>query len=591
MMKLKEISASILVLFFHGCIIASAARDVQSSQRRWLADNHVPDETSAGIRMSAQAQHSKPNIVFILTDDQDVTMDAISPMTNTLNMLGKQGMTFTNMFTSSPLCCPSRSSILTGNYIHNHGAMNNSIQGNCSSVAWQQGPEKKTFATYLNKAGYRTFFAGKYLNQYGQKEVGGLAHIPPGWDDWIALKLNSVYYNYSLSVNGKEEVHGDDYHKDYLTDLINNRSMEFLQKQSVSSPFFMMMSTPACHSPFDSAPQYMSHFTDKKAPRGPSFNVHSADKHWLIRRAANPMSNASITYLDDSFRKRWRTLLSVDDMVKNLVTLLTTKKMIDNTYIIFSSDNGFHLGQFSLPNDKRQLYEFDIRVPLIIRGPGISPGTTSKQIAVNIDIMPTIVEMATGSAPSEVDGISLMPLLIARNESMAWRETVLIEHRGEGNTTNNPGCKDTVNLCIPPNTTNEITTVPWRQEILIEHTGEWKATGYRGCPHTEFLDTCYPSCVCEDARNNTYTCVRTSTSQESYVYCNFADNENFQEFYNVTADPHQLTNTIHKLDPKFITSQNEKLIVLSMCKGPSCRQLIPPPPSPSSKHGNSIDGA
>ncbi|XP_030827907.1 N-acetylglucosamine-6-sulfatase isoform X5 [Strongylocentrotus purpuratus] len=477
MMKLKEISASILVLFFHGCIIASAARDVQSSQRRWLADNHVPDETSAGIRMSAQAQHSKPNIVFILTDDQDVTMDAISPMTNTLNMLGKQGMTFTNMFTSSPLCCPSRSSILTGNYIHNHGAMNNSIQGNCSSVAWQQGPEKKTFATYLNKAGYRTFFAGKYLNQYGQKEVGGLAHIPPGWDDWIALKLNSVYYNYSLSVNGKEEVHGDDYHKDYLTDLINNRSMEFLQKQSVSSPFFMMMSTPACHSPFDSAPQYMSHFTDKKAPRGPSFNVHSADKHWLIRRAANPMSNASITYLDDSFRKRWRTLLSVDDMVKNLVTLLTTKKMIDNTYIIFSSDNGFHLGQFSLPNDKRQLYEFDIRVPLIIRGPGISPGTTSKQIAVNIDIMPTIVEMATGSAPSEVDGISLMPLL------------------------------------------------------------------------------------------------------------------NFQEFYNVTADPHQLTNTIHKLDPKFITSQNEKLIVLSMCKGPSCRQLIPPPPSPSSKHGNSIDGA
>ncbi|XP_030827905.1 N-acetylglucosamine-6-sulfatase isoform X3 [Strongylocentrotus purpuratus] len=555
MMKLKEISASILVLFFHGCIIASAARDVQSSQRRWLADNHVPDETSAGIRMSAQAQHSKPNIVFILTDDQDVTMDAISPMTNTLNMLGKQGMTFTNMFTSSPLCCPSRSSILTGNYIHNHGAMNNSIQGNCSSVAWQQGPEKKTFATYLNKAGYRTFFAGKYLNQYGQKEVGGLAHIPPGWDDWIALKLNSVYYNYSLSVNGKEEVHGDDYHKDYLTDLINNRSMEFLQKQSVSSPFFMMMSTPACHSPFDSAPQYMSHFTDKKAPRGPSFNVHSADKHWLIRRAANPMSNASITYLDDSFRKRWRTLLSVDDMVKNLVTLLTTKKMIDNTYIIFSSDNGFHLGQFSLPNDKRQLYEFDIRVPLIIRGPGISPGTTSKQIAVNIDIMPTIVEMATGSAPSEVDGISLMPLL------------------------------------IPPNTTNEITTVPWRQEILIEHTGEWKATGYRGCPHTEFLDTCYPSCVCEDSRNNSYTCLRSIDEENSTIYCEFSDTQNFQEFYNVTADPHQLTNTIHKLDPKFITSQNEKLIVLSMCKGPSCRQLIPPPPSPSSKHGNSIDGA
>ncbi|XP_071492103.1 N-acetylglucosamine-6-sulfatase-like isoform X2 [Diadema antillarum] len=503
---------------------------------------------SAGSKSREQPRVvDKPNIVFILTDDQDVTMDAITPMKNTLNLLGKQGMTFQNMFTSSPLCCPSRSSILTGNYIHNHGAMNNSLDGNCSSVAWQQGPEQSTFATHLQKAGYTTFFAGKYLNQYGSPKAGGLAHIPPGWNQWIALKYNSVYYNYTLSVNGEAEQHGDDYHKDYLTDLINNRSMAFLQKQVSGAPFFMMLSTPACHSPFDSAPQYMKEFTNKKAPRGPSFNIHAADKHWLIRRAQNPMSNTSVTYLDDAFRKRWRTLLSVDDMVKNIVTLLDSQKLLDTTYIIFSSDNGFHLGQFSLPNDKRQLYEFDIRVPLIVRGPGIPAGSTNAYMVANIDIMPTIVHLATGTAPSDVDGLSLVPLLGSS--------------RGKS------------------------TAIPWRDKVLIEHNGEYRAAGYRGCPNTEFLDNCQPSCVCEDSRNNTYTCLRSIADGDSSIYCEFSDKENFQEFYNMTADPHQLTNFVGKLDPKFVADQNEKLILLSMCKGPSCRQLVPPP----RREGNPAD--
>lgn len=541
----EKLAVFFAVLCLAGTITSSIAdHDVRFTLNS--RGSQVPKKEVHGDGRSAPARPrkavDKPNIVFILTDDQDVTMDAITPMTHTLELLGKHGMTFNNMFTSSPLCCPSRSSILTGNYIHNHGALNNSISGNCSSVAWQQGPEKKTFATYLKSAGYSTFFAGKYLNQYGKSAVGGLAHIPPGWDQWIGLQLNSRYYNYSLSVNGKEEVHGDDYHKDYLTDLINNRSMEYLQKQSGSHPFFMMMSTPACHSPFDSAPQYVSQFTDKKAPRGPSFNVHAADKHWLIRRAQNPMSNSSITYIDETFRKRWRTLLSVDDMVKNVVTLLDSKKLLNKTFIIFSSDNGFHLGQFSLPNDKRQLYDFDIRVPLIVRGPGIPVGSKNSNLVANIDIMPTIVAMATGAAPSDVDGLSLMPLL------------------------------------IPKTSKKKTNQVAWRQEILIEHNGEWNAKGYTGCPHTEFLNTCSPNCVCEDALNNTYTCLRTmSQADDNFVYCNFADTQNTQEFYNMTADPHQLTNIVGKLDPKFLTSQNKELIIMSQCKGPSCRRLVPPP--------------
>ena len=123
-------------------------------------------------------------------------------------------------FVTSPLCCPSRSSILSGQYIHNHHARNNSISGGCSSPGWQQGPEKHSVSTYVKKLGYRTFFGGKYLNQYGMPQVGGPEHVPPGWDEWVGLVGNSRYYNYTLSVNGNPEKHGDTYASDYLTDIL-----------------------------------------------------------------------------------------------------------------------------------------------------------------------------------------------------------------------------------------------------------------------------------------------------------------------------------------------------------------------------------
>ena len=121
---------------------------------------------------------------------------------------------------TSPLCCPSRSSILTGQYVHNHHAKNNSLSGGCSSSSWQQGPEKRSISTYMKSMGYKTFFGGKYLNRYGNPHVGGPQHVPPGWDEWYGLVGNSRYYNYTLSVNGQPEKHGDSYGPDYLTDLL-----------------------------------------------------------------------------------------------------------------------------------------------------------------------------------------------------------------------------------------------------------------------------------------------------------------------------------------------------------------------------------
>nr|XP_002731690.2 PREDICTED: N-acetylglucosamine-6-sulfatase-like [Saccoglossus kowalevskii] len=489
---------------------------------------------------SCCATPKKPNIVFILTDDQDVVLGGMTPMTKVKKLIGSAGITFTNMFTTNPLCCPSRSSILTGNYVHNHGALNNSISGNCSSPLWQNGAEKSAFITYVKQMGYNTFFAGKYLNQYGDKDAGGVEHIPPGWDWWNGLVHNSVYYNYKLSVNGTAETHGHDYKKDYLTDLINNRAQDFLTIQHENSkPFFMMLSTPACHAPFDSAPQFMKNYTNKRAPRTASYNKHGSDKHWLVRHQVTPMKNDSVENTDDIFRKRWRTLLSVDDMVENVINTLSKKKLLNNTYIIYSSDNGYHLGQFSMPRDKRHLYEFDIRVPLLIRGPGIPAGKVIDEPVLNIDLAPTFIELSGHEVPSDVDGMSLITLLHSN---------------------------------LPASSR-------WRQDFLVEHNGEHAPDGkYPPCKNTGGLQACSPiDCSCEDAINNTYICRRTLNDTVNMMYCEFSDSESFVEMYNISKDPDQLVNIIHQVDPHIIEEQNERLEMLMICQGASCREVGPIP--------------
>ncbi|XP_061117331.1 N-acetylglucosamine-6-sulfatase-like isoform X1 [Conger conger] len=454
---------------------------------------------------------------------------AVTPMKKARALIGDAGAFFSNAFTVTPLCCPSRSSILTGRYPHNHQVHNNSLTGNCSSPAWQKGPETLAFPVYLNKQFYQTFYGGKYLNQYGQKEAGEVSYVPPGWDQWHALVGNSQYYNYCLSVNGKEEKHGDSYEKDYLTNLITNRSLEFLDKRSPQHPFFMMLAPPAPHSPWAAAPQYQGAFNGTKAPRDGSFNKPGKDKHWLLRQAVSPMSDTSIAFLDNAFRKRWQTLLSVDDMVEKVVKKLEDLQLLNSTYIFYTSDHGYHSGQFSLPIDKRQLYEFDIRVPLMVRGPGIKPKQTLKAPVLNIDLAPTFLDIAgVNLSLVNVDGESFLP------------------HMTLGNGTARP-------------------------YFLVAHTGEGHAEADPACPKLgPGLAHCFPDCVCEDACNNTYACVRTLT-ENNLQYCEFADSESFVELYNLTSDPHQLENIVKKVDPALLQAMNLKLIKLQSCAGITCR--------------------
>uniref|UniRef100_A0A3Q1H291 N-acetylglucosamine-6-sulfatase n=1 Tax=Anabas testudineus TaxID=64144 RepID=A0A3Q1H291_ANATE len=386
----------------------------------------------------------------------------------------------------------------------------------------KKGPEANAFPVYLNKHKYQTFFAGKYLNQYGKKEAGDVGHVPPGWDQWFALVGNSQYYNYTL------------YETDYLTDLITNRSLRFLDDRSPQHPFFLMLCPPAPHSPWTAAPQYQKEFVDVKAPRDGSFDKPGKDKHWLLRQPVNPMPNSSITYLDNAYRKRWQTLLSVDDMVEMLVKKLESIKELNNTYIFYTSDNGYHTGQFSLPIDKRQLYEFDIRIPLMVRGPGIKPNQTLQAPVLHIDLAPTILDISGINVSSvNVDGQSFLSQMAPSLRNGTTRPFFLVEYSGEGNPTTDPACPR-----LGPG-----------------------------------LSQCFPDCVCEDAYNNTYACVRTLNSKHNLQYCEFADTESFVEVYNLTSDPHQLENILKKVDPSVLQVMNQRLIKLQSCVGDSCRDV------------------
>lgn len=492
------------------------------------------------------AKQSRHNVVFILTDDLDFEMNGMHPLEKTRKLLGDEGATFENTFVTTPVCCPSRSTILTGKYQHNTRVVNNTIAGNCSSTQWQETMEPMSVGVGAKKLGYNTFYAGKYLNQYGFKAAGGVGHVPLGWDIWNGLVGNSRYFNYSLSRNGKEEKHGNSFEKDYLTDLLANDSVSYIEKQTKeTNPFFMVVATPAPHEPWTFKPKYKDLYSNVTAPRdNKQWNVHKKDAHWVVRNAPSPMSNTSINWADNAFRNRWRTLKSVDDLVEDIYNALNRTGQLNNTYIIFSSDHGYHTGQFSLPYDKRHMYEFDIRVPLLLRGPGIKPGSSVKHPVAAVDFAPSIIDLMNPTWYQNVadhfDGQSFLPLVdqelikkVTKPDNM-WRENILIEYHGEGRI-KNANCPD-----LGPG-----------------------------------VSECVPDCVCEDAWNNTYTCIRqlkieNDTISHNLIYCEFVDSENYIEVYDLNKDAVQLQNIRTSLDPQTLESLNMQLIRLSGCKGSDC---------------------
>ena len=419
--------------------------------------------------------------------------------------------------------------------------LNNSFAGNCDGPAWQAKVEQYTFAVYAKQAGYQTGYAGKYLNTYGAK---GSNRVPPGWDKWLAIVGNSAYYNYNVvqsengGVSATRYKHGNSYKADYFSDVVANRTLamirEFTSAKSSSKPFLIVNAWPAPHDPITPAPWAWGWFDYLKAPRTPNWNassVYQQSKHWIVRKQS-PINLNFEKFIDRIHASRLETLLSVDRHINEFVQLLQQRGVLDNTIIIYTSDNGFQLGQHRLRHEKYHMYEHDIRVPFVVRGPNIPKNHSVYDIALNIDIAPTIYHIIKNGStksvpiPESMDGTSFLPIITTSTQR---RKDFLISFYGEGQ----PSCG--LELCPPPR------------------------------PGGDFIAT--------DSFNNTYHCVRSIilSNHTNFVFCRFEDKENFVEYYDLTVDPWQLHNKIHTLKPSRLAVLNKRLAALRACRGSSCR--------------------
>src|SRR5215216_2673560 len=386
--------------------------------------------SSTNDMSTAQAQtvttaSAQPNIIFILTDD--MRKDDLKYMPKTKNLLQSRGMTFQNAFVSNALCCPSRATIMRGQYSHNNGVWSNSSTDSSSTTSggWQaykaNGDEKANVATRLDAAGYRTALFGKYLNGYEST-----TYIPPGWDRWFATLDPTTYnyFNYDINDGGTIRHYGtsDSYYK---TDVLSRKTDAFITNSAPGGPFFAYVAPVAPHDPSTPAPRDAHTYDGIHGPRLPSFNERDvADKPSWIRQLPRLTSN-QISAIDNRHEKRVESLQAVDDLVGRMVSTLKNANAMSNTYVFFTSDNGWHHGEHRIPDGKWRPYEEDIHMPLLVRGPGVAADSTTSKLTLNTDYLPTFTTLAGTQIPSYADGRSLNPVL--KGNATTWRNAILLE--------------------------------------------------------------------------------------------------------------------------------------------------------------------
>jgi arylsulfatase A-like enzyme len=391
------------------------------------------------------ASLAAPNIVVIMTDDQDDT-GSMAYMPKTLSLIAEHGITFKNSFVNLPLCGPSRASFLTGQAAHNHGIRANSP---LDAGGWEafKRKEANSLPVWLQAAGYKTALVGKYLNRYGQQDLygawlgwfGSLINVefkgttignprdwvPPGWNLWYAFSgTRPRYYDYSINDNGTMLSFGRA-PGDYSTDVLSARAVRFIQDQAASpAPFFLFVAPKSVHAEGARAkpsPRYENVLSEVRLPQSPAFNEQD-----LQRKAikAPRVGNATKEELEKTYRAALRALQSVDDLVAAVVAALKDSGKLDNTVVIYTSDNGFLFGDHRLVG-KTAAYEGSIKVPLLMRGPGIPEDQTRAQLVSNLDVTATIVDLAGAKPGVPLDGKSLVPLFAGAYAP--WRSALLIE--------------------------------------------------------------------------------------------------------------------------------------------------------------------
>jgi arylsulfatase A-like enzyme len=369
---------------------------------------------------AAASDGKRPNIVFILSDD--LAWNLVQYMPHVLKMQ-QEGVSFSNYFVTHSLCCPSRSSIFTGRFPHDTGIFRNTGSDGGFMAFHNRHHEQSTFATALQAVGYRTAMLGKYLNGYEPVKDSP----EPGWSMWAVAGNGYPEFNYGLNEDGKLAHYGGE-PTDYLTDVLSGKAVNFI-KQSAGAPFMIEIATFAPHMPYTPAPRDANAFSGLQAPQGPAFNA-APDQNapqWLRRHPA--LTPNDIASIDGDFRRRAQSVLAVDQMIGELQAAVAAIGEEKNTYFVFSSDNGYHMGEYRLMPGKMTAFDTDIRVPLVVTGPGIAAGRRVEEIAENIDLNPTFNQIGGATTPANVDGLSLVPVLHGEPVA-AWRRVALVEHHG-----------------------------------------------------------------------------------------------------------------------------------------------------------------
>jgi N-acetylglucosamine-6-sulfatase len=457
-----------------------------------------------------------PNVILVLADDLDARLLEEHPADYpNLRELAAGGTTFENAFVTDSLCCPSRATILRGQYAHNHRIVGNWWPQGGSRKFRELGREGSTVATWLKDEGYRTALIGKYMNEYHGTRV------PPGWDEWYAI--SGDHLSTRLSENGR--VVGYDPERHHLDDVLAEKAIGYVRRAADDdSPFFMWLGTSAPHAPAKPALRHEGAFPNARLPRPPSFNEEDvSDKPDWVRDNAH-LNAKQIAPMEDIYRNRLQSMLAVDEMMGRIVDTLKESGELENTYVFFTSDNGWHAGEHRLTTGKWTAYEEDIRVPLIVRGPGVPEGRTLDHLVLNNDLAPTFAKLGEAQAPGFLDGRSLKPLLSDDAPPLEdWRSAFLVEAATELDGT------------VVPLLSGDQLPEDWRSASRKD----W------GRPGLEAIRT------------------------EEHLYVEYGNGE--RELYDLREDPYELDNRYGTGDPELLRLLRGRLAALRGCSGAACK--------------------
>ena len=504
--RLSVIAASSMTIVFtlalFGALsLASSGSASATATREEVSASPTESASETPLPQTGQISDIK-NVVLLLADDLDwATFNEVPRLKN----LMAEGTTLSNFVVTSSLCCPSRTSILRSQFVHNHKVLSNVPETGGGWAKFNaQRLQRDCLPNWLQSNGISTSLVGKYLNGF-PKGAPAPTYVPPGFNNFItSISLNQSYkgYNYVLNENGTLRKYGNA-PTDFINDVLTAKATNIIAE--ATTPFFLEFASYSPHTPAPVATRNLGSHAGSVIPRTPAYNSRGIDEPAWLQKVPS-LSPEQLANLDRIWTRRLESSESLADSYDALVAQLKASGHSQDTLIIVTSDNGYHLASHRLPSGKQTPYREDSVVPAVLIGPGIEPGRVISEMTSTLDLAPTIAQIQGVQPPGWIDGRSLLPLL-----------------------------------------TNS-TDVAWRTGTLTESL----AKARRGDPDFGMGDA------------PTFIALRT----QSWLYVEYSDRS--LQLINLVNDPFEVNNVIRTTSPTIVQQLQAQLLALSVCAGPSC---------------------